>query len=148
MSVAVLKKSNLRNYQVIEEPGTYVVKVAHSIKPDYLYGEGSNARYIINLRVATTEGFEECLKLMGNYEIVEFKRVRNCFMSGALWENDLDDITRLPAKGEEVIAVFDYIDDRLLCTSLTLIPREKLPTFRLEDMCKSRQIFKELLNNE
>ena len=145
MGIAVMKKSNLSNYQVISEPGTHVVKVASSIKPEYLYGDGAKARYIVNLRVATTEGFEECLKIMGNYEMVEFKRVRGCFMSGAIWQNDLEDITRLPAKGEEVIAVFDYIDDILRCTSLTLIPREKLPAFRLESLCKSRQLFKQLL---
>ena len=90
------------------------------------------------------EGFQECLNILGNEEVIQFTRVRHCFTSGAIWANDVDDMTRLPTKGENIIATFDYVEGTLMCTALTLIPREKLETFDLDALDESRQLFKEL----
>lgn len=145
MSVAILKKSHLNTYNVIPGPGTFKVKVLSTVKPEYIYDEGSKARYIVNLRAATVEGFEKCLEIMDIDEWVPFVEVRGCFMSGVIWDNDLSDYESLPIKGEEVIVTFDYVEDVLRCTSLTLIPRKKLTTFKINDMCKNRRLFKEIL---
>lgn len=145
MSGAILKKEHLRNYKVINKPGTFMVKVANTVKPEYLYEDGSKSRFIVNLRCATLDGFEECLQLMGTNETVPFERVNKCFMSGALWESDIEDITVLPIKGEEVIATFDYVDEILRCTALTLVPRKELQDFDLNAHCKSRKLFLKLL---
>lgn len=145
MSNAILKKTNLRNYEIIPRPGTYVVKVANSVKPDYLIEDGSKSRYVVNLRASTIEKLEECVGLMGRRDSVPFWTVRHCFLSGALWDNDLDDITRLPTKGEEIIATFEMKDEELLCTALTLIPRKQLDTFDLDAYCQSRKLLKSLL---
>lgn len=134
-------------YSVIPGPGTFKIKVSSTVKPEYIYKEGSKARYIVNLRAATIEGFEKCLEIMDVDEYVPFIEVRGCFMTGAIWENDLDDLERLPIKGEEVIATFDYVEDVLRCTALTLIPRKRLSTFKLNNMCKNRKLFKEILEN-
>jgi hypothetical protein len=53
----------------------------------------------------------------------------------------------LPVKGEKVIVTFDYVDDIMRCTSLSLIPREDLNTFDLNAYSQSRKLFKNLLNN-
>jgi len=143
---AIMKKEHLRNYDVIPGPGTFVLKTANTVKPEYLYGDGAKSRYLVNLRAATIDGFERCLEIMGNNESVEMdKSVYNCFMSGSIWENDLPDITKLPNKGEEIIATFDYVDDILRCTALTLIPRRELDKFDLDAVCSSRKLFKNLL---
>ena len=143
---ATMKKEHLRNYDVIPGPGTFVVKVTNTVKPQYIHGEGSKSRYIVNLRAATMDGFELCVDLMGNNEISEMtKEMYRCFMSGVIWENDLDDISKLPMKGEQVIASFDYIEDVLRCTAITLIPRKKLDGFDLDAVCSSRKLFKSLL---
>ena len=145
MSEAVMRRSNLRNYEVISDPGTHVVKVAGSVKPDFIIEDGAKSRYLVNLRVSTIKGFEECLHIMGNRENVPFKDVRHNFMTGALWSNDVDDLERLPAKGESIIATFDYVDDVMRCVSLTLIPRRELNKFDLDAHCNSRGLFKSLL---
>ena len=145
MSNAVLKKSNLRNYEVIPGPGTYIVKVSNSVKPEYLLEDGSKSRYIVNLRASTIDKLQECVALMGRRDTVPFYEVKKCFLSGALWDNDIDDITRLPTKGEEIIATFEMKDDELLCTALTIIPRRQLSTFDLDAYCQSRKLIKQLL---
>ncbi len=148
MTGAVLKKSNLRNYYVVSEPGTHIVKAANSVNPDFVYDDGAKARYLVNLRVATAEGFQECIDILGNREIIQFKQVRECFMTGAIWANDIDDIKRLPTKGEDVIATFDYVGPTLMCTAITLIPRRKLDKFDLDVFDESRQLFKELYKRQ
>lgn len=145
MSDAILYKKNLRMYKVIPGPGTYVLQTANTTKPEYLIEDGSASRYIVNLRAATMEGFEMCLERMGSKEYAPFKNLRECFSSGALWDKDIDDITRLPIKGEEVIATFEEKDGKLQCTALTLIPRKELPNFDLDALDKSRNLFKNLL---
>jgi len=140
-----MKKSNLRNYDVIPGSGTYIVKVANTVKPNYLIEDGSKSRYIVNLRCATIEGFERCLEKMDNHELIPFEEVRDCFMNGTIWENDLDNVMQLPTKGEEVIITVEKIDDIYRCTSITLIPRKKLDKFDLDTMCKSRNLFRSLL---
>jgi hypothetical protein len=145
MSEAIFKKEHLRNYKVIPGPGTFMIKVSNTVKPEYLYEDGAKSRFIVNLRCATVEGFEDCLSLMKTNEVAPFDLVRDCFMSGAIWENDLDDLTKLPIKAEEVIATFDYVDDILRCVALTLIPRKELNNFDLDAHCRSRKLFLNLI---
>lgn len=147
MSDAVLVKQNLSRYDVIPGPGTYIVKVANAVRPEYLIEEGGKSRYIVNLRCAPLVQLEECLKIMGTKEMISFDKVKHCFSSGALWDNEIDDIMRLPAKGEEIIATFEEKEGRLLCTGLTLIPRKQLQKFDLNAYCASRILLKNLLNN-
>ena len=142
---AILKKEHLRDYYLVSEPGTFIVKVTNTVKPEYLYDEGSKARYLVNLKVGTQKGFEACLSKMGNREIINFSEVKDCFLTGAIWDNDLDDIQKLPTKGEKVIATFDYVEDILKCISITLIPRKELQTFDLDALDASRKLFKSLL---
>ena len=148
MTNAVLKKSNLRNYNVIPGPGTFVVKVANAIKPEYLIDEGSKSRYIVNLRASTIEGFQKCLLLMGNKEYIPFAVIKDCFLTGVIWDNEVDDITKLPAKGEDIIATFEEKEGKLMCTGLTMIPRKELDNFDLDAYCNSRKLLKNLIKIE
>ena len=145
MSYAVFKKSSLRNYDIISSPGTYKVVVSNSVKPNYLLEDEDKSRYLVNFRAGTLDNLKSCLKEMGNAEIVPFAEVRDFFFTGALWENQVTDLETLPVKGEEVIANFDYVDDILRCTSITLIPRKKLEKFDLDSICDSRNLFRNLL---
>ena len=145
MTYASIKKSSLRNYEIIPGPGTYIVKVANAVKPEYLIEDGSKSRYIVNLRCAPLPLLEECVSIMGPRELIPFEQVKHCFSSGTLWENEIEDLMKLPAKGEEIIATFEMKEQRLLCTALTLIPRKKLSTFNLDAYCTSRQLLKKLI---
>jgi hypothetical protein len=138
-------KKTLKNYEIIKEPGTHIVQVSNTVKPEYLIEDGSKSRYIINLRVGTIEGFKKCLEIFGDKEEIEIKEINNCFLSGVIWSNNLEDLNLLPVKGENVIASFDYLDDKLVCTSINLIPRKQLDKFELNEMCETRNLFKQLL---
>ena len=146
MSEFLLKRKNLALYEVIPGPGTFLVKVASTVTSKNLYELDKYPRYIVNLRAATEEGFDKCLLLMGSRELIDYKEVSPYFMSGALWLKDIDDTKKLPTKGEEVIATFDYVDEVLRCVSLTLIPRRTLTPFDLNAVCKSRRLLKILMN--
>jgi len=142
----VFYKKNLALYQVLKEPGTYHVKVSNTVKPEFLYEDGNKSRYIINLRIATKEGFEECLRTIGNDDYCDFSKVRQCFIAGVIWERDIIDLSLLPTKGETVIATFDYVDDIMRCVSITLIPRKTLDNFDLEAYNQIKIMYKNLLN--
>jgi len=142
----IFYKKNLALYQVLKEPGTYHVKVSNTVKPEFLYEDGNKSRYIINLRIATKSGFEECLKIIGNDDYCDFSKVRQCFIAGVIWERDIVDLSLLPTKGESVIATFDYVDDVMRCISITLIPRKTLDNFDLEAYNQIKIMYKNLLN--
>lgn len=146
MSEYLLKRKNLVLYEVIPGPGTFLVKVASTVTTKNLYELDKYPRYIVNLRVATKEGFQECLDKMGSREVIDYMEVSPYFMSGAIWIKDIDDTRKLPTKGEEIIATFDYVDEILRCVSLTLIPRKSLTPFDLNAVCKSRKLLKILMN--
>jgi len=139
-----LKKKSLENYKVVTEPGAFIVKTNGC---SALYTKDDYPRYIVNLKVSTKEGFEKCLELFGNKEVIDIKKVSHLFISGTIWENQVVDKSDLPVKGEDVIAVFDYVDEELKCTSITLIPRKKLNAFQLSSIDKSRKLLKNLLLN-
>jgi hypothetical protein len=141
----ILKKKSLSDYQVLKEPGTYIVKVSTCSK---LYLKDDYPRYIVNLKVATNEGFEKCLKIMGNKEEISFFKVSDYFLSGVIWEKQIENESDLPVKNEEVVANFDYVDQDLKCVSISLLPREKLNKFQLDNICQSRKLLKNLLNGK
>jgi hypothetical protein len=53
-------------------------------------------------------------------------------MTGALWEDQIATDADLPSKGEEMIAVFGYVREVLMCTNITLYPEDsRISTFIL-----------------
>ena len=140
--VPIFKKEHLSLYQVLSKPGTYIVKVANTIRPSYLIEDGSKSRYIVNLRVATKDNLVECLKILGKEEMIPFEKVKGLFTSGTIWYNQLDDIEYLPTKGEAVIATFN---DKLQCESITLIPRKELTNFDLDAYSVIKNMYKNLI---
>lgn len=145
MSRPIFNKSSLERYTIIPGPGTFVVKVANAVKPNYLIEDGSKSRYIVNLRCAPNNKFEECLEIFGRRDQIFFDDVRHCFSSGAIWDNELADIDLLPAKGEEILATFEEKEQGLLCVSLTLMPRRNLQHFDLSAYERSKQLLKALI---
>jgi len=144
----LLKKKNLNSYEVVPGPGTHIVKVASTVKEKNLYSEDKYPRYIVNLKCSTQENFKLCLKRMGSKEEIPYMDVKEYFLSGAIWENEITNTLLLPTKGEEVIATFNYVDEVLRCVSITLIPRRVLENFDLNAVCKSRSLLKNLLEND
>lgn len=143
MSEPVFKKADLKNFNVVDEPGTFMVKSAGAT----FFEDGDKSRYLLNLRAGTLTGLETCLEIMGERDVVPYSEFdgHNVFMTGVLWENKVTDPVLVPAKGEAVIATYDYNEEgELWCVSVTLIPRKTLKTFNPEAYSLSRKLFKEL----
>jgi len=115
----------LRNYQVLDRPGTFIVTVAADVTESSLYTKDDYPRYIVPLRVIRGDDLIKLVSILNEYKTVQFAPIRKYFMSGALFANDIA-IEDLPAKGERVIATFEDKDNKLLCTHLKLIDRHSL----------------------
>ena len=113
-NVPIFKKEHLNLYQILNKSGTYIVKCANTVRPQYLIHDGSKSRYIVNLRVATKEKLLEALSILGHRDECLFEEVKHCFICGTIWYNHLDDEELLPTKGENLIATFN---DNLQCVS-------------------------------
>lgn len=126
MSNALFHKKLLKNYQILERAGTFIVSVAYDITTANLYTDDEYPRYLIPLRVIPATNLSTLYNIMNDRSHIEFGLINNLFITGAIFDNDELDIALLPVKGEEVVATFEYIDDKLLCTHIKLIDRETL----------------------
>jgi hypothetical protein len=144
----LFKKENLKTFNILEEPGTYFVKVNNNINQSHFYDEDEHPRYLVSLKLIHKDDIEKCLKLFGNHEQIPFKHIRPYLLTGVIWEDQILHGIDLPIKNEEVIATFNFIDDKIKCTSLTLIPRKELNLLELEQVCKSRKLLNDLLKLE
>jgi hypothetical protein len=57
-------------------------------------------------------------------ERLTYSDMGHLLMTGALWEDQIATDADLPSKGEEMIAVFGYVREVLMC-NITLIPRRQ-----------------------
>jgi len=145
MKEPIFKKKSLGHYQVVEKPGTFMVKVANTVKPQSLYVNDGYPRYIVNLRAASKAGLERSLAALGSRDSCKFEDIRDNFIAGSIWQNEIDDTSLLPTKGETVIATYDMVEEVLRCVSITLIPRKTLEIFDLNAFNTSRKLFNDLL---
>jgi hypothetical protein len=60
-------------------------------------------------------------------ERLTYSDMGHLLMTGALWEDQIATDADLPSKGEEMIAVFGYVREVLMC-NITLIPRSRIST--------------------
>jgi hypothetical protein len=124
------KKELLNNFLIVEKPGTYTVKVRHNVLNSHIPGD--NARYLVNLWASTIEDLDEVAREIGRDDDISYSALNGRFFTGALWETDYQNTSKLPIKGESVIAVFDLNDSGVLrCTNVVPIPREKLGRFNI-----------------
>lgn len=111
-------------FAIIDEPCTLRIRNNTSLKWDGMYtGDGHN-RWIVNLKAITAENLA-LLKAVSSEGTLHYYDVTSYFMTGALWETQVQTANELPIKGEEVGCVFDYVDGVLRCTNLSIIPRKR-----------------------
>jgi len=138
----------LANYQVVEKPGVYKVKVRYNINENHLYEEDSFPRYLVGLLASTKEDLMFASSLLEDRICINYTELSNKFMTGVIWENSVENISDLPVKGETVIATFDYVESRLVCTGIVQIPRIELKRFDISNYNKSIQLIKKMIRNE
>ena len=125
MGNAIFHSDLLRNYQVLDRPGTFIVTVAADVTSISVYVKDDYPRYIIPLRVIRGDDLIKLVRILNEHKVVPFASIKRYFMSGAIFADDIEE-EDLPVKGEKVIATFEYKDNKLLCTHLKLIDRVDL----------------------
>jgi len=145
-SDAVFHLDLLRNYQVLDRPGTFIVTVAADITEDNLYTKDSYPRYIVPLRVIRGDDLAKLVRILNEYKTVPFVAISKYFMSGAIFVDGEIIEEDLPIKGEKVIATFENKDNKLLCTHLKLIDRIDLDYVDIEAMNEFYQSVKKFLD--
>ena len=126
MSNPVFHIDLLKNYQVLDRSGTFIVSVAYNVTEDNLYTNDEYPRYLIPLRVIKSENLPTLIKILKENIEVPFSVIKDFFVTGAIFDNGNFDITDLPAKGEQIIATFAEKDGVLLCVNIKLIDRDDL----------------------
>jgi len=136
----------LDGYAIIEKPCTAIVKVA--AKPGNLYTADGHNRWIVNLRAVTADNLELLKRFDSSFTEYSFNDISHLLMTGAIWEGQITDELSLPTKGENVIATFDYVDDVLRCTNITMIPRIAPKIFRASSVIEeAMNEFSELIKS-
>lgn len=147
MSKAIFHLKLLSNYQIVNIPGVYLAAVAYTITDNNLILD-DYPRYLIPLRVITSEGLNKIVQLLKDEsKRISFETVRNHFMTGAIWFKDIIE-EDLPVKGERVLATFDMKDDKLLCTNIELLPRKELEYVDINNLILFRKTLTSLLSKE
>lgn len=143
-SQAIFHQKLLEKYQVVLRPGTHVVSVASSVT-DKNFIDDEYPRYLVSLRVIPGDKLDELLSIVPNEVVkVPFDKVRQCFLTGVLWEADVDPES-LPIKGEKILATFEEKDDTIICSHLEVLPREELEYLNLNDIDYLRQKLADLI---
>jgi len=138
----------LKHYQVLERPGTYIVSVAYDVTEQSLYTEDAYPRYLIPLRVIRAEDIPELIQVLKDETYISFYAIKDKFLTGAIFSNDDIDTSLLPIKGEEVVATFEYKDDKLLCTHIKLIDRDDLMYVNLSAFDDLYQLAEKVITKE
>jgi len=126
VSNAIFHIGLLKNYQVLDRPGTFMTSVAYTVTTDNLYVKDDYPRFLIPLRIIRGEDLPNLIKILKDNETVTFNSIKHLFLTGAIFDNGDINTSLLPIKGEQVLTTFENKNDTILCTHVELIDRENL----------------------
>lgn len=140
---------HLDRFAIVTEPCTIIVKNNSKVTMDDIYLADGKPRWILMLKAITDYNLALIQTLSKEQENITYSDIGHLLMKGAIWEEQILIESDLPSKGEEVIAVFDYVHDILMCTNITLIPRRqpKLYHYANEFINELKQ-FEALIHNK
>lgn len=143
------KIEHLHNVCKIDEPGTFEIKNMTTLDYYDITIKGELARWIIMLKAMTSANIEVVKLLYKEFgSTLTYEDVGHYFFTGVIWENQIKNSINLPVKGENVIATFDYVDDVLRCTGITVKDRRapKLYDYYTEEY-QERLNFENIIKN-
>ena len=145
----VFNLMHLDKFAIIRKPCTIIVQNMSIINYENLYRMDGSNRWILNIKAITEFNLTLIKSLLVKNITLTYADIGHLLMTGALWEDQIEEPEELPAKGENIIAVFDYVDDILRCTNITLIPRKKAELYSpaeeiLGQIKEFEQLIKEL----
>jgi hypothetical protein len=149
----LFKLEHLDRYSIVKEPCTIIVKNNSRLAMDDLYTEDSSPRWILNLKVISEFNLMLLKELSKEGERLTYSDMGHLLMTGAIWEDQIGTDADLPSKGEELIAVFGYVKDILMCTNITLIPRRQPDIYlysseSMNEINEFEKIIKEMRNEK
>lgn len=145
MSDAIFHDGLLKDYYLVDRPGTFIVPVRATVKEPYM--EDEYPRYLIPLRVISSEGLVKILEILNEFPRIPYNMASQYMQTGAIFMNEGIEEIDLPVKGERVIATFDYDNNNILrCKNIELLPREELETVKIENLTKFRKILNDLIH--
>jgi len=147
------KMEHLDRYAIIEKPCTIIVKNNTKLDFKKLYDEdGDNPRWLISIK-AITKGNLNLLKQLSKENVrMTYQDMGHLLIKGAIWPEQANSPMELPVKGEEIIATFDYVEDVLRCTGITVIPRVQPDLYihsveTIDEINKLEDIIKNMKND-
>ena len=117
---------------------------------DSIYTGDGYPRWILNLKAISSTSLA-VLRTLSDYRYT-YNDIGHLLMTGSLWESQINHVYELPSKGEQMICVFDYVDEILRCANITLIPRRNPVLYKhgaevAKEIAELEEIIKSL-NNE
>jgi len=119
---------HLRDVAIIEKPCTGLVKCKVNVLPEHLYVDGRHNRWIVDLYAVTKQDMKLLKKLAIRGKTL-YTAAASYFLKGVIWENTVVDHNDLPIKKENMLAVFDYIEGKLRCINLNILPKTTLTLY-------------------
>ena len=107
----VFKMRDLDSYAIIDKPCTVLVKNNSRPTMDSIYTGDGYPRWILNLKAISSTSLA-VLRTLADYRYT-YNDIGHLLMTGSLWESQINHVYELPSKGEQMICVFDYVDEIL-----------------------------------
>ncbi len=112
MDTIKFKKSNLANYQVITEPGLYLLESLSNVTESNLVSdEGENPRYIANFKAIAADKVAQLKQVFAGKEEVSIEETNGLFLTANIWKREGKNAS-LPMKGEKVECIVDFVPSR------------------------------------
>jgi hypothetical protein len=151
MSDLIFDILHLEQFAIIDKPCTVIIKNNSTLDFFIKFEKDGHPRWILNIKAITQYNLDLLKQLVKEDNLLYYSDVSHLLMSAALWEEQVEMPIDLPAKGEDIIAVFGYVEDILRCTSITLIPRRKPKLYYpsseyLEQIAEFSELFKGIEN--
>ena len=128
----LFRKDWLKDYIVIDEPGTYevVTTSAPNFYDPEMYGEEGNPRYIVNVKAVTPANLSKLAEVLTGQEFVKISQTNGLFMNGNVWINEDGEAPVLPGKRELIKVNVNFVTNRageevLGITDITVLPTKK-----------------------
>jgi len=145
----VFKKSDLRFFSVIPdlkegESFTVLIKVAYSVKPEFIREGKTGTFWFIPLKCGTQSQLRKIEDIMGQRVMCNYSEIKRHLMSGVMFNSESLVLENLPVKGEEVICNFKKENGTLTCNSITLLPRTLLSNYQLKSFKNAAEFINSL----
>ena len=109
----LFQKDWLKQYSIIDGPGTYAVQVTSEpqLYNPAEYGEEGNPRYIVNVKAILESDLKEMASILKGKEYVRADAISSLLMNGNIWVNEGASPV-IPHRGQMVEITVGHVENR------------------------------------